>query len=69
MNNTNFSRQEVPHAIKEKRVYSIDEVAGILGVGKGAVYSLCKQKAFHFVRVGSAIRISKPSFDAWLEQN
>ncbi len=69
MNNSNASRQDASLALSEKRVYSINEAADILGVGRAAVYSLCRQKVFHSVRVGSTIRISKPSFDAWLKQN
>ena len=39
-----------------KRTYSVDEMN-----------DLCKTNCFKVVRVGSAIRISKTSFDSWLE--
>jgi excisionase family DNA binding protein len=68
MNNTNSSSQEAPLKLANKRVYSVEEIAEILDVGMGAAYNLCKQNVFHWVRVGTNIRISKPSFDAWLGQ-
>mgnify|MGYP003701479839 CR=1 FL=1 len=54
-------------AAREKRIYSVDEIAEILCVSKGSVYRLIKKGLFSTVRVGSAIRISKESFDEWLD--
>ena len=51
----------------DKRVYTVDEIQDILGIGRTSAYSLVKQKVFHSVRVGGIIRISKKSFDAWLD--
>ena len=51
----------------DKRVYTVDEIQDILGIGRTSAYSLVKQKVFHSVRVGCSIRISKKSFDAWLD--
>jgi len=51
----------------DKRVYTVDEIQDILGIGRTSAYSLVKQKVFHSVRVGGSIRISKKSFDAWLD--
>lgn len=31
------------------------------------VYNLVKKKVFHSVRIGGSIRISKKSFDEWLD--
>ena len=50
-----------------KRTYSVDEIKSILGIRKRKAYDLCKTNCFKVVRVGSAIRISKTSFDSWLE--
>ena len=52
-----------------KRVYSVDEIAALLNVSKGSVYELIKQDLFSNVRIGSAIRVSKQSFDGWLDKN
>ena len=51
-----------------KRTYTVDEIQDILSISKTTAYNLVKTKAFHSVRVGGHIRISKKSFDAWLDQ-
>lgn len=53
----------------EKRTYSVQEVAEILQISRSMAYNLCKQSLFKIVKVGKYIRISKPSFDAWLDSN
>ena len=50
-----------------KRVYSVDEIAEILSISRGAAYGLIKEGLFNTVRIGSAIRVSKTSFDEWLD--
>jgi len=50
-----------------KRTYTVDEIQDILGVSRPTAYNLVKKGFFHYVRVGGAIRISKKSFDAWLD--
>lgn len=54
-------------AISDKRSYSVAEAAEILGVSKRSIYNLCSQDAFKSVRIGSKLRISKKSFDEWLD--
>lgn len=51
----------------EKRVYTVDEVQDILGISKTTAYHLVRSKVFHSVRVGGQYRISKKSFDKWLD--
>lgn len=51
----------------EKRSYSVAEIAEILGVSKRSVYNLCSSGAIKSVRVGTKLRISKKSFDDWLD--
>lgn len=53
----------------EKRIYSVQEIADILQISKSMTYSLCKDAPFKTVKVGKYIRISKPSFDSWLDSN
>lgn len=53
----------------DKRSYSVAEAASILGVSKRSVYNLCSQGAFKSVRIGTKLRISKKSFDEWLDGN
>lgn len=52
----------------EKRVYSVMEIAKILNISKTFAYELVKEKHFHSIKIGSAIRVSKKSFDEWLDK-
>ena len=51
----------------ECRTYTVNEVARILGVSQARAYRLVQEGLFKSVRIGNAIRISKRSFDEWLE--
>ena len=51
----------------ECRTYTVNEVARILGVSRAQAYRLAQEDLFKSVRIGNAIRISKRSFDEWLE--
>ena len=53
----------------EKRCYSVEEVQEILGISRPSVYNLISKKEFRCVRVGGKYRISKKSFDEWLDNN
>lgn len=57
----------MPSSLPEKRSYSVTEAAEILGVSKRSVYNLCSNGAFKVVKVGTKLRISKKSFDEWLD--
>ncbi len=52
----------------EKRTYTVSEIQDILGIGRNAAYAIVKKGYFSTVRVGGIIRISKRSFDAWLDE-
>ena len=62
----NSDAAEMPRSIK--RTYTVDEIQDILSISKTTAYNLVKTKAFHSVRIGGHIRISKKSFDTWLDQ-
>ena len=51
----------------ECRTYTVNEVARILGVSRTQAYRLVREDLLKSVRIGNAIRISKRSFDHWLE--
>ena len=51
----------------DKRVYTVNEIQDILGIGRTSAYNLVNQNLFHVVRVGGSILISKKSFDEWLD--
>ena len=50
----------------EKKTYTVTEIQDILGISMTTAYALIKRKEFHSVNVGRHIRVSKASFDAWL---
>lgn len=49
------------------RTYKVDDIAEILNIGRTSAYNLVKEGHFKTVRIGTAIRISKKSFDDWLD--
>lgn len=51
----------------EKRCYSVAELQEILEISRQAVYELLKKKEFRWVLIGGKYRISKKSFDEWLD--
>lgn len=52
----------------DKRTYSVQEIASILQISRSMAYNLCRQSLFKTVKIGKYVRVSKPSFDAWLDQ-
>ena len=52
----------------QKRTYTVGEIRAILGIGKTSAYKLVHSGLFRTVKVGSAIRVSKDSFDTWLDR-
>ena len=60
--------QIVPKNSVGKRTYSVDEIRSILHIGRRQAYELCTSGVFKIVRIGRVIRISKLSFDEWLDK-
>ena len=52
----------------EKRCYTVKEVQDILGISRPTVYELLKKNEFRWVQIGNKYRISKSSFDEWLDE-
>ena len=48
--------------------YTVKDIMAILNIGRNKAYELVSKNYFSHVRVGTAIRISKKSFDKWLNQ-
>ena len=48
-------------------LFCFKDIAQILGIGRTSAYILVKEGHFKIVRIGNAIRISKRSFDEWLD--
>ncbi len=51
----------------EKRCYTVKEIQDILGISRPTVYELLKKNEFRWVQIGNKYRISKSSFDEWLD--
>lgn len=68
LNQENMARMESGATSFDKRTYTVDEIQDILSIGRTSAYNLVKQGLFRSVRIGGTIRISKKSFDAWLDQ-
>ena len=52
----------------EKRCYTVKEIQDILGISRPTVYELLKKNEFRWVQIGTKYRISKKSFDGWLDK-
>lgn len=53
--------------VADSRVYTVEEIAHILRISRTSAYELMKSGEFVVKRVGNTIRVSRPSFDAWLD--
>ena len=58
--------QSIPNR-NEKRTYTVEEIQNILDISRTTAYAIIKRNLFHSVRIGGHIRISKKSFDEWLD--
>lgn len=57
-----------PSYFQNKRTYTVDEIQDILGISRPTAYALVKRNLFRSIRIGGQIRISKKSFDEWLDE-
>ena len=60
--------EKLPKHICEKRTYTVEEIAILLGISRTAAYEFVKKVEVKSVRIGASIRISKKSFDEWLDK-
>ena len=60
-------RRKMQYPITEKRCYTVEDLQIILGISRGTVYKLLEQQEFRWFKIGTAYRISKKSFDEWLD--
>ena len=51
-----------------KRTYTVEEIQEILKISRPTAYALVRRNVFRSIRIGGKIRISKRSFDTWLDQ-
>ena len=51
----------------EQRCYTVKDLQKILGLSRPVVYELLKRNEFRWIMIGGKYRISKKSFDEWLD--
>ena len=51
----------------QSRIYTVNDIAAILGIGRASAYKLANSGAFKTIRIGNMIRISRKSFEDWLK--
>ena len=57
----------------EKKVYSVEEIQTLLGIGRSKTYSWLdevyeKQEPFRVIKIGRLFRVPRQSFDSWLNR-
>ena len=57
---------------QESRTYSVDDIIDMLNIGRTAAYnlirkSLATKEPFTTIRIGNTIRVSKRSFDEYMD--
>ncbi len=57
-----------PNDLSTSKTYRVEDIARLLDIGRSSAYNLVREGHFKTVRIGTAIRISRKSFDEWLEQ-
>ena len=63
-----FPEGAIPE-MPEKRCYTVEDLQNILMCGRSTVYDLLKKNEFRYIKLGgSGYRISRKSFDEWLDQ-
>lgn len=67
-NTTSEVSLNFPALNAEKRCYSIEELMQMMEVSRGTVMRLLKKNEFRWFKVGTIYRISKSSFDDWMNQ-
>ena len=56
------------HCRQQSRCYTVEDLQIMLDISRQSVYTLLKKQEFRWFRVGGRYRISKKSFDDWLDQ-
>ena len=59
---------EAQKTLENKKTYTVMEIAEMLGIGRTSAYNFVKENHFKVVKIGASIRVSKKSFDDWLDK-
>lgn len=54
--------------MERKLVYSVQEAARMIGVGKNTIYALAKARKIPVIQVGKRYVINAELFDAWFQE-
>ena len=66
---TNAVKSPTDSPATTKLVYTVEEIARMLAISLRSAYNLCNSTTkFRVLRVGGSIRVTKDSFDAWLNR-
>ena len=52
-----------------KTTYTVEDIMAILRISRPTAYKLIKSKAFSSIKFKNTIRISRESFDSWLNSD
>lgn len=62
----NAQPQNSRGGMQQKQYYTAKEIAEILSISPKTVYKLVDSGAFEAIHIGTSVRVSKSSFEAWL---
>lgn len=65
---TDNENRNISDHSSDMRTYTVPEIAALLRIGRSKAYELCNSGLFRMIRIGRCVRISKLSFDEWLDQ-
>ena len=63
-----MSLQEYNEETFDNQVYTLEEIKDILKIGRNSSYNLLNENYFKIIKLGKIVRISKKSFDNWLNK-
>jgi len=58
----------VEEPVLKTMCYSISEIELILGISRPSVLKLLNKNEFKWFKIGTVYRISKPSFEEWMQK-
>jgi excisionase family DNA binding protein len=53
--------------LQEVRAYTVADIAAMRQIGQTVAYNLIKEGHFKTAKIGSSIRVSRTSFEEWLD--
>ena len=66
--NDRYDIQDEDTDTYKAKVYTLEEIKDILKIGRNSSYNLLNKNYFKIIKLGKIVRISKKSFDNWLNK-